>query len=77
MSNGKNRHDRTPLPIAHPWMEDCPKNWRRAALVHVPWNFRQPFGPLDSERPDVANEVFRGPKPDRKMLELLLSYHHL
>ena len=35
------------------------------------WNLRGEFGILDSERPDVSYESFRGHKLDREMLELL------
>jgi endoglucanase len=35
------------------------------------WNFRGAFGVLDSNRPDVAYEDWRGHKLDRALLELL------
>jgi hypothetical protein len=66
--------NKTPHPIALAWLEDCLKNWRRAGFGWAMWNFRGPFGVLDSDRADVAYEDFRGHKLDRKMLELLLSY---
>jgi endoglucanase len=37
------------------------------------WNFRGPFGVLDSGREDAAYENFKGHKLDRAMLELLQS----
>ena len=38
------------------------------------WNFRGPFGILDSGRRDVQYEEFEGHKLDRKLLELLQRY---
>ena len=38
------------------------------------WNFRGPFGVLDSGREDVAYEDWHGHKLDRKLLTLL-QYH--
>ncbi len=67
-------YNKTPHPIAMAWLEDCLKNWKRAGFGWAMWNFRGPFGVLDSDRADVAYEDFRGHKLDRKMLDLLLSY---
>ena len=38
------------------------------------WNFRGPFGVLDSDRANVQYEPFHGHKLDRRMLELLMRY---
>ncbi|HPU08214.1 MAG TPA: endoglucanase, partial [Candidatus Atribacteria bacterium] len=38
------------------------------------WNFKGPFGILDSEREDVEYEDWQGQKLDRKMLSLLQAY---
>ncbi len=38
------------------------------------WELRGGYGVLDSNRPDVEYEDFRGHKLDRKMLELLQRY---
>jgi len=45
--------------------------YQQAGFGWALWNFRGPFGILDSGRKDVAYEDFRGHKLDRKMLDLL------
>lgn len=69
---GAYRH--TPHDVALRWMEDNLANWKSAGWGWALWNFRGPFGPLDSERADVQYEDFHGHKLDRKMLELLQRY---
>ena len=38
------------------------------------WNFRGPFGILDSGRADVSYETWRGHRLDRAMLDVLRQY---
>ena len=64
----------TPHAVVLAWMRDCLDNWRPAGFGWALWNFRGPFGVLDSERKDVAYESFKGHRLDRKMLELLQQY---
>jgi hypothetical protein len=52
-------------------MEDCLGNWKKADMGWALWNLRGSFGPLDSNRADVAYENYKGHKLDREMLELL------
>lgn len=66
--------NRTPHAVALAWMHDCLDNWRAAGFGWSLWNFRGPFGILDSDREDVAYEVFKGHQLDRKMLELLQQF---
>ena len=66
--------NRTPHDVTLRWMEDCLKNWERAGWGWAVWNFRGPFGPLDSGRKDVAYEEFEGHQLDRRMLELLRQH---
>jgi endoglucanase len=40
-------------------------------LCLAQWHFRGGFGILDSERPDVRYEDFKGHKLDAKMLEVI------
>ena len=47
--------------------------WKDAGWGWSMWNLRGAFGILDSERPDVPREYFRGHRLDRKMLELLIA----
>jgi endoglucanase len=66
-------HNRTPHSVVVPWMRDCLANWKEAGWGWALWNFRGSFGVLDSERGDVAYELWRGHQLDRAMLELLQS----
>lgn len=67
-------YNQTPHDVTLRWMEDCLKNWQQAGLGWALWNFRGPFGILDSGRADVQYEDFKGHKLDRKMLDLLQRY---
>ena len=64
----------TPHDVALAWMKDSLENWKKAGWGWALWNLRGGFGVLDTNRPDVAYEDFRGHKLDRKMLELLQAY---
>lgn len=64
-------YNRTSHGVTLAWLEDCLANWKRAEFGWAMWNFRGPFGILDSERSDVEYEDFHGHKLDRKMLDLL------
>ena len=67
-------YNKTPHDIALRWAEDCLSNWKQANWGWALWNFRGPFGILDSGRTDVQYEDFEGHKLDRKLLELLQRY---
>ncbi|MEI7901725.1 MAG: cellulase family glycosylhydrolase [bacterium] len=67
-------YNRTPHPVVLEWMEDNLKLWKERNLGWALWNFKGPFGVLDSGRTDVAYEAFHGHQLDRKMLDLLLKY---
>ena len=60
--------------VALRWMEDCLRNWKEAGWGWALWNFRGSFGVIDSGRPDVEYEDWRGHKLDRSMLDLLQRY---
>lgn len=66
-------HQHTPHQAVLAWMRDGLELWKEAGWGWALWNFRGSFGILDSGRRDVAYEVFKGHKLDRKMLELLQS----
>jgi endoglucanase len=53
------------------WMRDCLAAWKAAGWGWALWNFRGSFGPLDSDRPDVAYDAWRGHKLDKAMMTLL------
>ncbi len=61
----------TPHDVVLAWMRDYLELWREAGWGWALWNFRGPFGVLDSGRTDVAYEDFMGHQLDRRMLGLL------
>ncbi|MDW8052675.1 MAG: cellulase family glycosylhydrolase [Armatimonadota bacterium] len=63
----------TPHAVVLAWMRDVLELWKQAGWGWALWNFRGPFGILDSERADVNYESWRGHKLDREMLHLLQS----
>ena len=67
-------YNKTPHDVVLRWAEDCLSNWQNAGWGWAMWNFRGPFGVLDSDRRDVRYEDFEGHKLDRKLLELLQRY---
>jgi endoglucanase len=64
----------TPHDVVLAWMRDLMGQWKAAGWGWSMWNFRGGFGILDSERPDVKYEDFKGHKLDRKMLELIKEF---
>jgi hypothetical protein len=67
-------YNKTPHDVTMAWMRDCLETWKRAGWGWALWNFRGPFGIVDSGREDVEYEDFHGHKLDRAMLELLQEY---
>jgi endoglucanase len=63
----------TPREACMGWMRDLLPCWAEAGWGWALWNLRGGFGILDSERPGVKYEAFRGHQLDREMLELLRS----
>lgn len=61
----------TPHEVVLSWMKDLLSIWKQYGWGWSLWNFRGPFGILDSNRSDVVYEDYKGHKLDRKMLELL------
>jgi endoglucanase len=57
--------------VALGWLRDVLDMMKRHNMGYGMWNFRGPFGVLDSKRADVEYEDFHGHKLDRKMLSLL------
>lgn len=62
---------RTPHEVVLAWMTDLLALWKEAGWGWSMWNLRGGFGIVDSDRPDVVYEDFKGHKLDRKLLELL------
>jgi endoglucanase len=65
--------NRTPHAVTLAWMRDLLALWKEAGWGWSMWNLRGSFGFVDSERPDLRYENFKGHKLDRAMLELLLA----
>jgi len=61
----------TPHTVVLAWMRDLLALWQQAGWGWALWNFRGPFGVIDSDRADVEYQSWRGHKLDRQMLELL------
>jgi endoglucanase len=66
--------NKTPHAVVLGWMRDLLPLWKEAGWGWAMWNFRGPFGPLDSGRNDVTYEDFKGHKLDRKMLDLVRQF---
>jgi len=56
------------------WMRDLLDILRGHGTGYALWNFRGPFGVINSCREDVTYESWRGHKLDRELLELLREY---
>lgn len=67
-------YNRTPHTVVLDWMRESLRLWRAAGWGWALWNFRGPFGVLDSGRSDVVYEKWRGHQLDRSMLNLLRSF---
>jgi endoglucanase len=67
-------YNRTPHDVMLAWMRDQLQLWRDANWGWALWNFRGPFGIIDSGRSDVSYERWRGTQLDRSMLALLQSF---
>jgi endoglucanase len=57
--------------VALAFMSDEVSLWKEAGWGWSMWNLRGGFGVVDSGRPDVDYEDFRGHRLDRKMLEII------
>ena len=63
-----------PHEIALRWLEDCLTSLKTYNIGYAQWNFKGPFGILDSGRMDVDYVDYKGHKLDKKMLNLLIKY---
>lgn len=66
--------NQTPHAVALAWFEDVLRILTPANIGFALWNFRGPFGVLDSGRQDVAYEEWHGHLLDREYLSLLQRY---
>jgi endoglucanase len=64
----------TPHAVFLAWLQDVLEILTSLNIGLALWNFRGPFGILDSQRADVAYEDWHGHLLDRKALELLQRF---
>lgn len=67
-------YQHTPHDVALAWFRDVLEILTAHNIGYALWNFRGPFGILDSGRADVDYEDWHGHKLDRKFLELLQGF---
>ncbi|MFW5742280.1 MAG: endoglucanase, partial [Spirochaetota bacterium] len=66
--------NRTPHGVVLAWFEDVLQILTPRNIGYALWNFRGPFGILDSDRHDVEYEEWYGHELDRDYLSLLQRY---
>lgn len=64
-----------PHDVVLAWFEDMLRFLKENDIGYSLWNFRGPFGILDSGRDDIEYENWFGHKLDRKLLEMLQKYN--
>lgn len=64
-------YNKTPHDVVVNWMRDFVALWKEAGWGYAMWNFRGPFGILDSDREDVAYESWHEHKLDRALLDVV------
>ncbi len=64
-------YNKTPYDVFYRWFSDVMEILKGHEIGYAMWNFRGPFGILDSGRKDVELEDWHGHKLDRRFLQLL------
>ncbi|MCX8065892.1 MAG: glycoside hydrolase family 5 protein [Candidatus Hydrogenedentes bacterium] len=67
-------YNKTPHDVVIRWMKDCLDIFQKHGWGWALWNFKGPFGPLDSGRVDVVYEKRGEVLIDKEMLRLLTRY---
>lgn len=67
-------YNKTPHKIVLAWFRDVLEILTAANIGYALWNFRGSFGILDSDRPDVEYEDWRGHKLDSRLLNLMKEF---
>lgn len=67
-------YNRTPHEVVLRWLRDVLEVLTGLHIGWALWNFRGPFGILDSQRADVTYEDWYGHKLDRALLQLLQEF---
>lgn len=65
---------KTPHTVFLAWLQDVLEILASHGIGHAFWNFRGPFGVLDSGRKDVTYKNWQGHSLDERMLTLLQKY---
>lgn len=66
--------NKTPHDVVLAWLRDVLEILTGLNIGLALWNFRGPFGIMDSGRTDVEYEDFQGHKLDHKLLSLLQEF---
>ena len=66
--------NKTPHAVVLAWLRDVLDILTGHGIGYALWNFRGPFGILDSGRADVEYEDWHGHELDRELLELLREF---
>jgi len=66
--------NKTPHDAVLRWLREVLEVLSGHGIGFAMWNFRGPFGVLDSERQDVDYEEWHGHKLDRKLLEVMRAF---
>ena len=64
-------YNQTPHPLVLGWMDDCLDMFSETGWGWALWEWKGPFGPISSERPDVDYVEHEGMSVDKAMLKLL------
>lgn len=67
-------YNNTPHEATLAWFEDMLQSLKEHNIGYALWNFRGPFGIMDSGRTDVDYIDYNGHKLDEKLLKLLQNY---
>ncbi|MEE1050139.1 MAG: cellulase family glycosylhydrolase [Clostridia bacterium] len=67
-------YNKTPHNVALAWLEDVLDSLTERNIGYALWQFRGPFGIMDSDRTDAEYVNCGGHKLDKKMLDILQKY---
>lgn len=68
-------HSETPHTVVLSWMGDYLSLLEKYGMGWALWNYRGSFGPLESQRKDVAYQDWKGMKLDSEMMGLLRRFN--
>lgn len=68
-------YNQTPHNVTLAWYEDMMQSLQSFHIGYAIWNFRGPFGVMDSGRSDVTYKKYGGHLLDEKLMKLLQKYN--